>query len=161
VASGGLKPGSGFQYRLWCGSGTWGFLKATMTALVLSQKLPEISGPSSDVLADAVSSVLLSKVPDSLSCLGRQGGHGEGALSSLLFQCSVQYSDLAEFDKGEQQKGGKRKSGAVCILDGLVGESREALYPPLCTYSSTVVGKPGYSDWVVQCAKEIYPIVGM
>jgi hypothetical protein len=32
---------------------------------------------------------------------------------------------------------------------------------PLNTYIPTSRGKSGYSDWVIQCANEIYPIVGI
>jgi len=33
--------------------------------------------------------------------------------------------------------------------------------PPLNAYSPISGGLSGYSDWVIQCANEIYPIVGI
>ncbi len=35
------------------------------------------------------------------------------------------------------------------------------LFSPLGTYSPCSVGKSGRFDWVVRCAKAIYPIVGI
>jgi hypothetical protein len=40
-----------------------------------------------------------------------------------------------------------------------VGEG--GLLSPLDSYSPCSVGEPGHSNWVVQCAKAIYPIVGI
>jgi len=41
------------------------------------------------------------------------------------------------------------------------GEAGIGRVPPLNTYSPTLGGLSEYSDWVIQCANEIYPIVGI
>lgn len=82
-----------------------------------------------------------------MPCGGRQGVVVEDALSSLT-DCS----DLVVVAKrGGQQEGEIGKDVAQCLLDGLDGASDGEVGE---------LGEFGYYK-VVQCVKEIYPIVGI
>jgi hypothetical protein len=48
---------------------------------------------------------------------------------------------------------------AVCVSAELEGDAGRV--SPLNTYSTTSGIFSGYSDWVIQCANVIYPIVGI
>jgi hypothetical protein len=50
--------------------------------------------------------------------------------------------------------------GGAELVEFEVGEKVEDAGTPLNAYSPASGGL-GYSDWVIQCANEIYPILGM
>lgn len=56
--------------------------------------------------------------------------------------------------KGDQLPVEEGRAGALCIGDG-----EGDLLSPLGTYSPCSVGELGHSNWVVECAKAIYPTV--
>jgi len=51
--------------------------------------------------------------------------------------------------------------GASCLAVELDGEFSKGRSSSLNTYSPNLVGESGHSDWVIQCAKQIYLIVGI
>jgi hypothetical protein len=52
-------------------------------------------------------------------------------------------------------------AGALTVAEEVGGAADLGTLPPLYSYSPTSGGFSGYSDWVIQCANEIYPIVGI
>jgi hypothetical protein len=49
----------------------------------------------------------------------------------------------------------------LCVTVEREGEAGIGRMPPLNAYSPISRGLSGYFDWVIQCANEIYPIVGV
>jgi hypothetical protein len=49
----------------------------------------------------------------------------------------------------------------LCVTTEMEGEAGIGRLPPLNTYSPTSGDLSGYSEWIIQCANEIYPIVGI
>lgn len=82
-------------------------------------------------------------------------------------------SELVVFQEGEQPIEAVGSGKVVCESAEMVGEEglgnsaemeEEAgmgTVSPLNTYSLTLGDFSGYSDWVIQCANQIYPIVGI
>jgi hypothetical protein len=68
-------------------------------------------------------------------------------------------SELVVFQEGAQCIEGAGSREDLCIAEEVVGEANIGGLPPLHTNSPTSRGLSGYSDWVIQCANEIYPIV--
>jgi hypothetical protein len=102
----------------------------------------------------------------SLQCLKVLVWVGKVKLSIMPFSPLIASSVLVVTDKGgEQQKGEIGKDVALCLLEGLDagGDGRvgEVLYSALCIYPLVVLGDSNYSDWALNCAKEICHIVGI
>jgi hypothetical protein len=49
----------------------------------------------------------------------------------------------------------------LTVAEEVGGAADLGTLPPLYSYSPTSWGFLGYFDWVIQCANEIYPIVGI
>jgi len=67
-------------------------------------------------------------------------------------------SSLQVGDEGEASSG--NHLGGAELVEFKVGEKAEDAGTPLNAYSPASGGL-GHSDWVIQCANEIYPILGM
>jgi hypothetical protein len=79
-----------------------------------------------------------------------------GASNSLPLECS----DLV-FQEGGQLIEEAGSGGDLRVTAEMEGEAGMGRLPLLNTYSPTSGGLSGYSDWVIQSANEIYPIVGI
>jgi hypothetical protein len=67
-------------------------------------------------------------------------------------------SSLQVGDEGEASSGNHLRGAE--LVEFKVGEKAEDAGTPLNAYSPASGGL-GHSDWVIQCANEIYPILGM
>jgi hypothetical protein len=70
-------------------------------------------------------------------------------------------SDLVVFQEGDQPIEVAESGEDLCDAAEMEGETGMGRVPPLNTYSPISGGLSGYSNWVIQCANEIYPIVGI
>lgn len=50
------------------------------------------------------------------------------------------------------------EEAGVAVPLGIV-DGDGALPSPLCSYPPSLVGEPGYSNWVVKCVMKIFPLV--
>jgi len=64
-------------------------------------------------------------------------------------------------DDGDQPIEVAESGEDLCDMAKMEGEASMGRVPPLNTYSPISGGLSGYFDWVIQCANEIYPIVGI
>jgi len=70
-------------------------------------------------------------------------------------------SDLVVFQEGDQSIVVAESGKVLCDVAEMEVEASMGRVSPLNTYSPSAGDLSGYSDWVIQCANEIYPIVGI
>jgi hypothetical protein len=70
-------------------------------------------------------------------------------------------SDLVVFQEDVQPIVVVERGKVFCEVAEMEGEASSGRVSPLNTYSPSEGDLSGYSDWVIQCANEIFPIVGI
>jgi hypothetical protein len=70
-------------------------------------------------------------------------------------------SDLVVFQEGDQPKAVADSGKVLRDVDVGEREGRVGSVSPLNTYTNSEGELSGYSDWVIQRANEIYPILGI
>jgi hypothetical protein len=89
-------------------------------------------------------------------CIDSAGGEGSDWKGGLVLESES--SGLQVGDEGETSSG--IHPGGAELVEFKAGEQVEEAGTPLNAYSPASGGL-GHFDWVIQCANEIYPILGM
>jgi hypothetical protein len=82
-------------------------------------------------------------------------------ISQVVSSLPIGCSKVIVFQEGAYciEEVGSRED--LCGMEEVVGQADIGMLPPLNTYSPTFGDLSGYFDWVIQCANEIYLIVGI
>jgi len=86
-----------------------------------------------------------------------QAKDGVGKSNNQATGCS----DLIEFQEGDQHKTAADSGKVLREMDVVESEGRVGAVSPLNTYTNAKGDLSGYSDWVIQRANEICPILGI
>lgn len=103
---------------------------------------------------------LSSMVLDNGEELGMQDHVGKGNLDPIIVPTGL-HSDLVLSQEGAILRDGECRDVALCLVDEIGRDGEDNIISPLGAYLPISVGEPGHTNWVVQCVKVIYPIVGI